>query len=304
MHPLRYGVLTGGALLAVCALVGSLCLAGLVEARARTSGLSARTIGEIVAATPSLSGGVAVRWVPAGAAERTDALALTTDGFAAGTRVEIAYDPQDPERLVVPGSVVLADGDRAGAGLAFVLVVVGATVLVVAWQLASRTHALRRAASPVTARPFRVQSGLLTRAWFELDDGGFIAVHPDPVLARLPSPSTVTLLGDPVRHRLVGVVADGVTLAPSGGTRRTQPSGRRLDNPSRVDTSRAVLAADRYRLLRRLRVDAVQAVPAPVVGVVWVIVLGGGIGSFLAATAITAAAGLFRAAVHGSDPSG
>ncbi|WP_214368311.1 hypothetical protein [Pseudonocardia sp. H11422] len=300
MRAVRYGALTGAALLAVCALVGALCLAGHLDARARASGLGARSIGELVIAP---DGGTGVRWAPSAGSERTDPLDLEGTVPPTGTRVEVAYDPADPARLVVPGSAVLVDGDRDGAGLGFVAAVAAGTLLVAGWQLLSRRRVLSRPGRAASVHRVRIQHGLLTRSWLELDDGRCVPVHPDPVLAGLPSPATVLLHGDPTRNRLVGATVAGVGLAPAGRVLRTAPGGRRFDGPSTPDPDREADAARRLRLWSRLRVDTAQVVPAPVIGAVWVFVVGGGFGGFLAATAVTAAAGLFRAAVRGSDPS-
>jgi hypothetical protein len=85
--------------------------------------------------------------------------------------------------------------------------------------------------------------------------------------------------------------------------RRTPPRGRRTDSPAQPDDHAADRARDAARLRRQFRVDAVRVVPAPFVGLIWVYLDGGGGTEWLAATALTAALGLWWAALRGSDPS-
>jgi hypothetical protein len=54
---------------------------------------------------------------------------------------------------------------------------------------------------------------------------------------------------------------------------------------------------------RQLRADLPLVVPAPFIGLLWTYVDRGGLNTWLEVTALTAALGLWLAALRGSDPS-
>jgi hypothetical protein len=148
-------------------------------------------------------------------------------------------------------------------------------------------------------RRVRVQSGLLTRSWLELDaPPRWIPVHFDPILVALPAPTTVALHGDPQGRGLVAAEVDGVWLDPSGPIRATEPRGRRIDSPAIPDAD--ALGDISWR--RQLRADAVLLTPAPVVGLLWVFLDGGGLLTWTCATTLTAALAFWWAALRGTDP--
>jgi hypothetical protein len=147
------------------------------------------------------------------------------------------------------------------------------------------------------------QSRSASASQSRLGGGVWIPVYFEPEVLRLPAPATVTMRGDPRRHRLVVIdLPGGGRLYPSGRVRRTEPPGRRTDSPARPDayTEARATAANRWR--QQLRVDAALAVPAPLIGVLWAYLDDGGITSWLGATALAAATALWWAAVRGSDP--
>jgi hypothetical protein len=111
------------------------------------------------------------------------------------------------------------------------------------------------------------------------------------------------LYGDPARDRLVAAEVAGVLLAPSGRVSTVEPRGRRIDNPASPDQHAVTRAASANRWSRQLRADAALLVPAPVVGLFWAYLAGGGGAVWLATTVITATFGLWWAALRGSDPS-
>jgi hypothetical protein len=215
------------------------------------------------------------------------------------TRTEVAYDPLEPSTVFIPGSTELAALDRATSGVAFSGLVAAVVLITGGWQVISRRRLHRRPGQPVQVRRVRVQSGLLTRSWLELDSPlRWIPVHFDPVLVTLPAPTLVQLHGDPQRRGLAAAEVGGVWLDPSGPVRTTEPAGRRIDSPVRPDAD--ALANSSWR--RQLRVDAVLIAPAPVVGLLWVFLDGGGILTWACATTVTAALALWWAAMRGSDP--
>ncbi len=289
-------------MIAVCAVVGGASLAGYLGARAQLAPLTASAIGEITGQEP---GSVLVRWTPDGGVPRTDAVALATDPAPAGTRVEIAYDPVAPDHLVVPGARLLSDLDGATSGLAFTSAVLIALAVSALWQLGTRTVALRRTVGQtVPGRRVRIQRGTTARSWLELDDGRWLPVHFDPALTALPTPAGIAVRGD--RRRYLAATVPGpdgpVRLAPAGRARRTEPLGRRTDNPSAPDAD-TLAGLGRYGLRRQLRADLGPMVVAPVLGLLWVLLGGGGAPTWLAATALAATGALHVAALRGSDPS-
>ncbi len=146
----------------------------------------------------------------------------------------------------------------------------------------------------VAVRRVRQQHRLVSRSWLEFTVGGknrWLPVYFDPELL------TLTQSTGELSSRTVTV--EEHRLYPAGHMRDTEPVGRLIDNPSRPDPD----AMSRIGWGRRLLLDAQSAVAAPFVAIFWVYLAGGGIVVFAAATAITAAAATWLAAIRGGDPS-
>lgn len=299
---LRHGLVTSALVLVVCAVLAVAAGTAFTSAAAQLETASARTFGTIAGAD---DGEVWLRWTPEGGAERTDSVALAGPTPAVGTRTEVAYDPAAPDRPLVPGSALLATADRA-LGTLYLTATVAALVIVVGcWQLGTRRHAAARPRRQARVHRMRVQAGLVSRSWLETESTPrlFIPVHFDPVLVTLPSPATVAVHGDPLRHRLVAVTVDGRVLYPSGPVRSTEPRGRRSDNPSRPDEATIARAGRLTSLRHQLRADLPHAIAAPIGAAIWTFTDGGGLTTWVSATALLSAFGLWLAAVRGSDPS-
>jgi hypothetical protein len=294
---LRYGAATAAVVLLVCMLISGLSLWTLATVGGRVTGATARAHGEVI---HSAGRSVEIRWSATGE-QRIDTVALAVPAPPVGTRTEVAYDPRDPAAMFIPGSAELAAVDRAASGMAF-SGLVGAVVLVTAgWQVISRRRLGGRPGRPTQVRRVRVQSGLLTRSWLELDSPPrWIPVHFDQVLVTLPSPTSVQLHGDPQRRALVAAEVDGTWLHPSGPLRVNEPRGRRIDSPARPDALRSTTI---YGWRRQLQADAGLLTVAPIVGLLWVFLDGGGALTWVCATVLTAALALWWAALRGSDPS-
>lgn len=301
VQPLRHGLLATAVALVTCAVVGAVAWGSWQAAQRELAGLSARSVGEIVAADGDI---VRVRWAPPGAPLRTSAVELSRRPPPAGSRAQVAFDPTDPSRLTLPGSAVIATGNRALADLACVAVVAAGLLVASTARVVTAAHAARRPPRTVRLRRVRVQAGLLSRSWLELEDAPqrWVPVCFDPVLVMLPSPASVTVHGDPRRDRRVAAVIDGRWVYPSGSVRDAEPRGRRVDNPARPDADTARRAGE-ATLARHLRVDLVLALPAPMVGLLWAFLAGGGVASWAGATAVAAAVGVWTGAYRGSDPS-
>ena len=277
-------------------LIAGLSAWTLTNVGARVAGATARSAGDIIRAEART---VDVRWSAAGVHRRTDTIALAVPAPPVGTRPEVAYDPRQPTTVFIPGSTELATLDRATSGVTFSGLVAATVLITVGWQVISRRRLRRRPGQPIQVRRVRVQSGLLTRSWLELDSPPhWIPVHFQPILATLPAPTSVRLHGDLRRRRLAAAEVNGVWLDPSGPVRTTEPAGRRIDSPARPDAY--ALANTSWH--RQLRVDAVLLAPAPVVGLLWVFLDGGGVLTWACATILTATLALWWAALRGSDP--
>ena len=297
---LRYGAGASGLVLAVCGVLAALSVHTLLTTGAVVSSSTGRTQGEVVAARGST---VDVRW-PSPTGVRTDAVPLAVKAPPVGTGTEVAYDPSRDSPVLIPGSRQLAEIDRAASGAAFSALLAVGVLAVGGWQVGSRSRLRERPGRTVALRRVRFQSGLLGRSWLETDSlpHRWIPVHFHPALVTLPAPAMVCLHGDPLTDRLVGADVAGVWIAPSGPVRAIEPRGRRTDSPTVPDDDAHRRAAGAgWR--RQLRCDAVMVVPAPFVGLFWVFLDGGGVGTWAGATVLVAALGLWWAAVRGSDPS-
>lgn len=295
----RHGLAATVLVLVVCAVVAAFSASTLASARASLAPLTSRANGTVTAVDQNADTAT-VTWDQGRAT-----IELDVTPPPVGTAVLVGYDPAEPSHAVIPHAVTLIDADRSSGELLFIAIAAALMLLVTLIRLFSRFGLTRRPQVQVPVRRVRVTSGLMARSWLETEDipRRWIPVYFDPALVTLPTPSTISLHGDPRRHRLIAAVVDGVVLYPSGRVRSDDPRGRRVDNPSVVDDSVRARAASVRGLLRQLRADIVLIVPAPVVGFLWAFLDGSGIWSWLGATVITAALALWLAALRGSDPS-
>lgn len=331
---LGHGVATTALVVLVCAVLGVLAALSFSDATTRLRPLTARATGTITAVTPD--GTARVEW-PGHLA----AVDLVGALPKRGTATEIAFDPAAPEHAVIPGAALLAQSDRAAGGIVFATLVALGVLAAGSWRLVRCLLAIRRPAQLVEVRRIRVQSGLITRSWLETADDQWLPIYFDPALVTLPAPSTLRMFGDPGRHRWVaaeipvpqgnpattdggtgthhgdadgefvspatlsgsttGSATDLVRLYPSGRVRRSEPRGRRTDNPARPDAA-AFDRAAATGWIRQLRADAAMTVPAPLIGALWAYLDGSGFPGWLGATTVTAAVALWLAAHRGSDP--
>ncbi len=298
----RYGLATSALVLCVCAGLAVAAGTVLASAAARLEAASGRAFGTVTAVDGNA---VVISWAVPGAGARVDVVELAGTAPPVGTRTEVAYDPADPTRPLVPGAALLARADRTLSALILAGTVAAVVLAVGTWQLVSRRRAAALPVRTVPVRRVRVQAGLLQRSWLETQTvpPRFVPVHFDPVLVGLPSPADVRLHGDPLRDRLVAAEVNGRLLHASGPVRRAEPPGRRIDNPSRPDGSAPERAARLGPLGRQLVADLPLLLPAPLVALLWTWVDGGGLGSWAALTLLLGALGLWVGALRGSDPS-
>jgi hypothetical protein len=300
----RHGLAATALVLVVCASVAGFAAVTLAGARSELGPLTSRGQAHVTRVDQDADTADVAWSLPSGP-EAHATVQLDGTPPRVGATVPVGYDPQAPSRAVIPGASALIAADRASGELLFVVIAAVLMLLVTAVRLVSRLGLTRRPTVRVPVRRVRIQAGLMARSWLETEDlpRRWIPVYFDPVLVTLATPSTVTLHGDPRRHRLVAAVVDGVVLYPSGRVVREDPRGRRVDNPSEIDDSVRSRAVTTGGLVRQLRADLVLVVPAPVIGLLWAFLDGGGVWSWLGATVVTAALALWLAALRGSDPS-
>ncbi|MGH3624721.1 MAG: hypothetical protein ACRDQ5_23520 [Sciscionella sp.] len=311
VRQVRYGSVTTTVVLLICLIVAGMSARAYLDASGELGKLTARATGEVTQYDSQRHPDVIeVGWQLKNGKRISTAVPLAGSGYPVGTRTEIAYDPHQPRHAIIPGAKLLVVIDRASSGVVFGLLVALIVAAVTGWVLLTRSRLRRLPTRQFELRRVRFQRGLLARSWLELDDNPqrWIPVYFEPELMTLPSPATGQVHGDPRRNRLVAVQAaraDGssVLLYPSGGVARNEPRGRRLDNPTKPDDHTTLRAARAASLGRQLRVDAPLIVPAPFVGAFWAFVDDSGFEGWLGATAVTAALGLWVAAIRGSDPS-
>ncbi|MEU1957018.1 hypothetical protein [Nocardia rhamnosiphila] len=163
----------------------------------------------------------------------------------------------------------------------------------------------------VPVRRVRQEYQLVSRSWLELRDNGddsWLPVYFTPELigftggTALVTERQIVLRPDPGGTELPGGPREFQVL-PAGRARKTEPPGRLVDNPIRVDPDAEARVATAAKTTRRLLLDAQPAVAAPFVALLWLYVMGGGTGAFVAAMCVAAATGTWLSAVRGSDPS-
>ncbi|MET9630740.1 hypothetical protein ABZX92_25030 [Lentzea sp. NPDC006480] len=287
VRALRHGIAATALVLLVCLVVALLSWLAYSSDRDLLSSMTSRSQGDVVSYS---DGAVSVRW-PSGSAR----VPYEDGDRIVGKQTQVAFDPADPSRAVIPGADLLLETDRALGGVTFSIAVAILVVLAGAVRLLLAVRSARAAAETVSVRRIRLQSGLMVRSWLEIDGPveRWLPVYYDPVLVTLPSPVDVSLRGGRV------AVVDGVTLYPSGRPVVKHPRGRRVDNPTQPDPETRAPRG----LLAQLRVDSVFLVPAPIVGLFWAYVDGSGFTGWITATVVVAALGLWWGAFRGSDPS-
>ncbi len=300
-HALRYGLVTSALVLAVCAVLAVVAGTAFASASGRLDAATERTFGTVTAVDGQT---VTVTWSPTGDDERTDPVPLAAAAPPVGTRTEVAYDPADPASPLIPGATVLADADRSLSTLVLAGVVAALVLAAGSRQLLIAGPAARQPVRTLPVRRVRIQAGLLGRSYLETETAPprWIPLHFDPALLTLPTPATVRLHGDPLRHRYIAAELDGRVVPPSGPVCRTEPRGRRTDNPAVPDSVTRARAATLAPVVRRIRAALPLTLPAPLVALLWTAVDGAGAATWLGTTALLGTLALFYAAVRGSDP--
>lgn len=189
-------------------------------------------------------------------------------------------------------------------------VLVAVIVAVVSfWKLGSAEFIGRRArpdtGRSVSVRRVRFEHRMRSRGYLETNrDGrrewwpvyfhtGLLSIAPD-------APATMTTQRG---GRAAFVVEPGVLVVPAGRMTRKQPPGTPFDAPRLNDDDLRSRAARFGSLRRRIVMDSPATVAGPVIGILWVLASGGGIGAFLATTLLAATAAVWASAITGSDPS-
>lgn len=203
--------------------------------------------------------------------------------------------------MIVAASVV----GIVGAAAVLVALVV---VAVSAWRLVPARAAARRVLAVqgerVTVRRVRVQHRMSSRGFLEVTEtDGSVSWWPvlfsTDLLALTPGAAARRAKWGGVGAFLV----DPDHLVLPAGRRRGRPRGTLVDAPRLNDDDLRERRARFGSLRRRILLDAPAAAGAPVVGLLWVLVAGGGIAAFVAATVLAAVVAVWASAISGSDPS-
>jgi len=192
---------------------------------------------------------------------------------------------------VLAALVPFADLDQLSALAVVVLVILAVTTYQLGLALGVLPTGLV-ATGTVGGRRVRQQHRLVSRSWLEITSGDRMVWQPvfyEPSLSTL-TPTELELTGRRIR-------TGELRFYPSGRVRNTEPAGKLVDNPSRASEVPA------YGIARRLVLDVQPAVAAPIVGLLWVYVMAGGIPAFAGATLAAAATFTWFSAIRGSDPS-
>ncbi|MBW0117875.1 hypothetical protein, partial [Pseudonocardia abyssalis] len=213
---LRYGLVTSALVLTVCAVLAVLAGTAFASATSVLGAATERTFGTVTAVDGDA---VTLTWIPTGGIERSDPVELAGPPPPVGTRTEVAYSSSGPP--LIPGAAVLAGADRALGTLVLAGLVAVLVVAVGTWQVLSRGRALAQPPRTLDVGRVRIRSGLTGRSWLETATvpPRWIPLHFDPALPVLPSPASVRLRGDPLRHRYVAAEIDGRLVPPSGPVR-------------------------------------------------------------------------------------
>ncbi|WP_063059366.1 hypothetical protein [Nocardia sienata] len=229
----------------------------------------------------------------------------------------IGHPPAYPLCVTIGALAVLtawapfADPDQFSA-----LAVVGAGIVGYSgYRFAMALGVVRSGAessATVAVRRVRQEYQLVSRSWLELrghGDDRWLPVYFTPELigftggmARL-SERRIVLRPEPAGTRQPGGPQHEFRVLPAGRARGSEPPGRLVDNPTRVDPEAQTRAVATTKVTRRLLLDAQPAVAAPFVALLWLYVMGGGTGAFIAAMCVAAATATWLSAVRGSDPS-
>ncbi|MFI6311345.1 hypothetical protein ACIBEK_14665 [Nocardia fusca] len=222
-------------------------------------------------------------------------LCVTIGALAVLTAWAPFADPDQLSALVVVGAGIVG---YSGYRVAVALGVVG--------------HRAEGSSTTVTVRRVRQEYQLVSRSWLELRDGGderWLPVYFTPELIGFPggtallSERQIVLRPEPGGTEPAGGRHLEFRVLPAGRARASEPPGRLVDNPTRVDPEAETRATTTTKTTRRLLLDAQPAVAAPFVALLWLYVMGGGTGAFVAAMCVAAVTGTWLGAIRGSDPS-
>jgi hypothetical protein len=241
--------------------------------------------------------------IPESGRTRTGLLVLADPvAVEPGAEVTVRYDP---DAAGGPSTVVYADGDAASravrdltAGMAIVAGLLALATISTGLVVLTRRRLRRRPPSTASATRLVVRRGLLVRSWLELDTArgrSWLPVFWTAELAGLAADGRIELRGDPSHDRLVLPVVGGAEVWPSGRVRNRAPRGEQR-------APRAGSRAPSMGMARQVRADAVVAVAAPLLGLLWAYVDGSGVAGFAAATALSAAGLFWLFQLLGSDP--
>ncbi|MGJ0117959.1 hypothetical protein ACQ7HM_02030 [Williamsia sp. MIQD14] len=184
------------------------------------------------------------------------------------------------------------------------LIVLMTTVCRLGIAMVCARRLARGGGRPVTVRRIRVQHRMRSRGVLELHAEGAVTLVPvyfhTGLLAIAPDTAARIVR---VGRWVACEVGDGIVALPAGRERHRPMPGTVSDAPRLNPTDLRARAARFGSIRRRLVLDAPAAVGAPIVGLLWVFVAGGGVIDVVAVTVVAATVAVWISALGGSDPS-
>jgi hypothetical protein len=240
-----------------------------------------------------------VRWTDETGATRTSTVRAAGAGdVPVGARVELRHRPGDPDRVFVTGDETSAEVSSLTSSIALVVLVTGAAAAATAVHLGRRRAAERRDPRSLPVSYARSRFGISRRSWLLVREDGrdwWVSVHWEPVLETLGPKARADVRGRPARDRVLAFDVAGTTV---------WQAGRHRPGPPRGEIDRETQAADAppATLGRQFRADAGVRAAAPVLGLIWAYVDGGGWVSWLLASLLSATVLFWVPTMVGSDP--
>lgn len=240
-------------------------------------------------------------WTDNRSVQHTSRLHFPGSGkIAAGTGVDLRYDPDDTSRVFVTGddtSVRLRD---LVTDILTLFVVVLVALLTTVIRIGRRRAAERRAPVDRQMSVAHSRRGLTTRTWLTETDGGqtwWLPVYWDPALDRLDPDRRCPVHGAATARGLWIAEIDGTPVWPAGRRRIRAPRGEvtHMSTP-RPEGPRQI------SLRRHLRGDLAVTFAAPLLGLLWAYVDNSGANGFWTSTVVLAGVLFWIPSVYASDP--
>lgn len=218
---------------------------------------------------------------------------------AAGTTVDLHYDPADTSRVFVSGDETSTHLNTLATDIVTVVLLGLAALVTTAVRIGRRRLAERRPAQEHRLSVAHSSRGVISRAWLTGHENGndwWLPVYWDPVLDRLDRSRPYPVHGAANPRGLWTAEVDGTPIWPAGRRRVRTPRGEVSTDIELRDEPR------RISMLRHLRGDLAPVFAAPLLGLLWAYVDDAGAGGFWASTAVLAGVLFWLPSLFASDP--